>query len=127
MLRSSSFWKVRAKLPVQIENDANAAALSELWYGPLEVSRAHSLLFVLVVDGIGTGFILNGELHIGSSVGSGGFGHISMDPRQAGVRAATLDAGKRLQRIQLRLPASGRTIPNWPAPFTPCAISSSRP
>jgi predicted NBD/HSP70 family sugar kinase len=68
------------KLPVQIENDANAAALSELWYGPLEVSRAHSLLFILVVDGIGTGFILNGELHIGSRVGSGGFGHISMDP-----------------------------------------------
>ena len=68
------------KLPVQIENDANAAALSELWYGPAEVSRAHSLLFVLVVDGIGTGFVSNGELHIGSSVGSGGFGHISMDP-----------------------------------------------
>ncbi|MDQ2844499.1 MAG: ROK family transcriptional regulator [Acidobacteriota bacterium] len=68
------------KLPVQVENDANAAALSELWYGPLEASRAQSLLFVLVVDGIGTGFILNGELHIGSSIGSGGFGHISMDP-----------------------------------------------
>ena len=73
--------ELEINLPVQVENDANAAALSELWYGPVEVSRAHSLLFVLVVDGIGTGFILNGELHIGSSVGSGGFGHISMDPR----------------------------------------------
>jgi predicted NBD/HSP70 family sugar kinase len=79
------------RLPVQIENDANAAALSELWYGPSEVSRAHSLLFVLVVDGIGTGFILNGELHIGSSVGSGGFGHISMDPR--GPRCSCGNAG----------------------------------
>lgn len=69
------------RLPVQIENDANAAALSELWYGPLGISNAYSLLFVLVVDGIGTGFILNGELHIGSTVGSGGFGHISMDPQ----------------------------------------------
>jgi predicted NBD/HSP70 family sugar kinase len=68
-------------LPVRIENDANAAALGELWYGPMEVSSAHSLLFVLVVEGIGTGFILNGELHIGSSVGAGGFGHISLDPR----------------------------------------------
>jgi predicted NBD/HSP70 family sugar kinase len=71
----------QVNLPVHIENDANAAALSELWYGPLEVSSAHSLLFVLVVEGIGTGFILNGELHIGSSIGSGGFGHISMDPQ----------------------------------------------
>jgi predicted NBD/HSP70 family sugar kinase len=68
------------KLPVYVENDANAAALSELWYGPLEVSKAHSLLFVLVVEGIGTGFILNGELHIGTRVGSGGFGHIPLDP-----------------------------------------------
>ncbi|HXE12744.1 MAG TPA: ROK family transcriptional regulator [Bryobacteraceae bacterium] len=67
------------KLPVYVENDANAAALSELWYGPLEVSKAHSLLFVLVVEGIGTGFILNGELHIGTRVGSGGFGHIPLD------------------------------------------------
>jgi len=65
-------------LPVQVENDANAAALSELWYGPLDVSKAHSLLFVLVVEGIGTGFILNGELHIGTRVGSGGFGHMTL-------------------------------------------------
>lgn len=67
------------KLPVFVENDANAAALSELWYGPIEVSKAHSMLFVLVVEGIGTGFILNGELHIGTRVGSGGFGHMPLE------------------------------------------------
>jgi predicted NBD/HSP70 family sugar kinase len=67
-------------LPVEIENDANAAALAELWYGPMDISSAHSLLFVLIVEGIGTGYILNGQLHIGSSIGSGGFGHIPMDP-----------------------------------------------
>ncbi|MBV9039299.1 MAG: ROK family transcriptional regulator [Acidobacteriaceae bacterium] len=66
-------------LPVIVENDSNAAALSELWYGPLEMSSTQSLLFVLVIEGIGTGFILNGELHIGSSVGSAGFGHMSID------------------------------------------------
>jgi predicted NBD/HSP70 family sugar kinase len=67
------------KLPVYLENDANAAALSELWYGPLEMASAHSLLFVLVVEGIGTGFILNGELYIGSRIGLGGFGHMQLD------------------------------------------------
>lgn len=66
-------------LPVIVENDSNAAALSELWYGPIEMSSAQSLLFVLVIEGIGTGFILNGELHIGSSVGSAGFGHMSIN------------------------------------------------
>ena len=69
------------RLPVFVENDANVAALSELWYGPLGVSSAHSLLFVLIVEGIGTGFILNGDLHIGTRVGSGGFGHIPLDPK----------------------------------------------
>ena len=67
-------------LPVQVENDANAAALSELWYGPMEVWSAHCLLFILIVQGIGTGLILNGDLYIGSRIGMGGFGHIPLDP-----------------------------------------------
>jgi predicted NBD/HSP70 family sugar kinase len=67
------------QLPIYLENDANAAALSELWYGPIEIAGASSLLFVLVVEGIGTGFILHGELHIGSRIGSGGFGHMQLD------------------------------------------------
>lgn len=74
-----SLLETELNMPVLVENDANAAALSELWYGPLEVSKAHSLLFVLVVEGIGTGFILNGELHIGTRVGSGGFGHMPLE------------------------------------------------
>jgi predicted NBD/HSP70 family sugar kinase len=67
-------------LPVHVENDANAAALSELWYGPMDVWGAHCLLFVLIVEGIGTGLILNGEVYVGSRIGMGGFGHIPMDP-----------------------------------------------
>ena len=71
----------KLNLPVHVENDANAAALSEFWYGPSEVWGAHSMLFVLIVEGIGTGLILNGELYVGSRIGMGGFGHIPMDPR----------------------------------------------
>jgi predicted NBD/HSP70 family sugar kinase len=67
-------------LPVHVENDANAAALSELWYGPMEVWGAHCMLFILVVEGIGTGLILNGEVYVGSRIGMGGFGHIPLDP-----------------------------------------------
>lgn len=67
-------------LPVHVENDANAAALSELWYGPMEVWGAHCMLFILIVEGIGTGLILNGELYAGSRIGLGGFGHIPIDP-----------------------------------------------
>lgn len=67
-------------VPVYIENDANAAALSELWYGPMDVWSAHTILFVLVVEGIGTGLIVNGEIYTGSRLAVGGFGHFPIDP-----------------------------------------------
>lgn len=70
----------RTGLPVFIENDANSAAFSELWYGPLSESNIKTLLFILVVEGLGTGLIINGELHIGSKLGLGGFGHMCIDP-----------------------------------------------
>ena len=67
-------------LPVYVENDANAAAFSELWYGPLEEIKVKTLLYILVVDGLGTGLIINGNLHIGSEIGLGGFGHMCIEP-----------------------------------------------
>jgi predicted NBD/HSP70 family sugar kinase len=70
----------RLELPVYVENDANAAAFSELWYGPVSEASVRTLLFILVVEGLGTGLIINGELHVGSRLGLGGFGHMSIDP-----------------------------------------------
>lgn len=70
----------RLNLPIFVENDANAAAFSELWYGPLSEANVRTLLFILVVEGLGTGLIINGELHVGSRLGLGGFGHMSIDP-----------------------------------------------
>ena len=63
-----------------MENDANAAAFSELWYGPLDEIKVKTLLYILVVDGLGTGLIINGELHVGSQIGLGGFGHMCLEP-----------------------------------------------
>ena len=70
----------KLKLPVYVENDANAAAFSELWYGPLDEIKVKTLLYILVVDGLGCGLIINGELHVGSKVGMGGFGHMCIEP-----------------------------------------------
>ena len=70
----------RLGLPVFVENDANAAAFSELWYGPRDGNESRTLLFVLVVEGLGTGLIINGELRVGPRFGLGGFGHMSIDP-----------------------------------------------
>jgi predicted NBD/HSP70 family sugar kinase len=67
-------------LPVFVENDANAAAFSELWYGPLDEIKVKTLLYILVVDGLGSGLIINGKLHVGSTIGMGGFGHMCIEP-----------------------------------------------
>ena len=67
-------------MPVYVENDANAAAFSELWYGPLNEIKVKTLLYILVVDGLGCGLIINGELHVGSKIGMGGFGHMCIEP-----------------------------------------------
>jgi predicted NBD/HSP70 family sugar kinase len=72
--------ETKLKLPVFVENDANAAAFSELWYGPLDEIKVKTLLYILVVDGLGCGLIINGELHVGSKVGMGGFGHMCIEP-----------------------------------------------
>lgn len=73
-------FEKKLKLPVHVENDANAAAFSELWYGPLDEIRVQTLLYILVVDGLGTGLIINGDLHVGSKIGMGGFGHMCIEP-----------------------------------------------
>ena len=75
-----SILEEKLKMPVFVENDANAAAFSELWYGPAGEVNVNNLLFILVVEGLGTGLILNGQLHTGSKLGLGGFGHMSIDP-----------------------------------------------
>jgi len=75
-----SLLEAQLELPVFVENDANAAAFSELWYGPLDEIKVKTLLYILVVDGLGCGLIINGELHVGSKVGMGGFGHMCIEP-----------------------------------------------
>ncbi|MGH9396841.1 MAG: ROK family transcriptional regulator [Terriglobia bacterium] len=64
-------------LPVQIENAANACALSEVWAGPHEGIR--DLIAVTVSEGIGTGVIANGHLVRGPSGAAGEFGHVPLN------------------------------------------------
>jgi predicted NBD/HSP70 family sugar kinase len=66
-------------LQVEIDNDANACLLSELWYGRLEGVR--NAVLVAVSEGLGTAILAGGQLHSGFNGLAGEFGHISVDPR----------------------------------------------
>ena len=63
-------------LEVTVENDANAAALAELWFGRPEVSQVRDFVMVLVAEGIGTGIIFDGQIYKGQHSAAGEFGHM---------------------------------------------------
>jgi predicted NBD/HSP70 family sugar kinase len=59
-----------------VDNDANAAALAELWFGRPEVSDARDFIMVLVAEGIGTGIVIDGQIYRGERGAAGEFGHM---------------------------------------------------
>ncbi|HZY61894.1 MAG TPA: ROK family transcriptional regulator [Edaphobacter sp.] len=64
-------------LRVEMDNVANACALSEVWFGDSDGTR--DLVVVNVSEGIGTGIFANGRLLRGSNGMAGEFGHVQMD------------------------------------------------
>lgn len=71
-------------LPVAITNDANAAALGEMYFG---AARAMADFIVITLGtGLGSGIVANGELLYGASGFAGELGHTVVDPqgRQCG-------------------------------------------
>ncbi len=64
-------------LRVQMDNVANACALSEVWFG--DSDGLHDLVVVNVSEGIGTGIFANGQLLRGESGMAGEFGHVQLE------------------------------------------------
>lgn len=63
-------------LKVTIENDANAIALAELWFGHEKIRKTRNFITVLVAEGIGTGVIFDGQIYRGEKGAAGEFGHM---------------------------------------------------
>ena len=64
--------------PVFLENDANAAAVGEMWVGAARGCR--DVLSVTLGTGVGGGVILDGKLWRGSHGSGGEIGHTTVDP-----------------------------------------------
>ena len=61
---------------VTVENDANATALAELWFGHEKVRKTDTFLMILVGEGIGTGIVFDGQVFRGEKGAGGEFGHM---------------------------------------------------
>lgn len=70
----ADWFREAFEAPVQIENDANAAALAEWRFGAGR--GAGSLVFLTMSTGVGGGLVLDGRLYRGSAGDAGEVGHL---------------------------------------------------
>lgn len=68
----------RLGLRVELSNAANAALLSEMWFGRMDGVR--NAVLVTISEGVGTAILANGQIVAGKDGLAGEFGHISIDP-----------------------------------------------
>jgi glucokinase len=64
--------------PMQVQNDATAAALAEKWIGAAQEND--HFIYLTISTGIGAGLFLNGKLYSGFRGNAGDAGHIVIDP-----------------------------------------------
>lgn len=68
----------RLGLPVVLENDANAAAMGEMWLGAARGCR--DVVSVTLGTGVGGGIVLDGRVWRGAHGAAGEIGHTTVDP-----------------------------------------------
>ena len=73
-------YAIERRIPLQVEmdNEANACLLSELWFGRMDGVR--NAVLVAISEGIGAAILANGQMVRGQSGLAGEFGHISINP-----------------------------------------------
>jgi len=74
-------WVDKFGLPVFVENEANAAAMGEYYFGAAYEIR--DFIFLSVGVGLGGGIMLGGKLFRGSGGFAGEIGHMQVDPQGA--------------------------------------------
>lgn len=70
-------------LKVEAANDANAAALGEIWAG--SAKGCENLVMITLGTGVGGGIVLGGRLVYGNNGGGGEFGHMCVNPEESEV------------------------------------------
>lgn len=65
---------------VRFENDANAAALGEVWQGSAKGRR--SMVFITLGTGVGGGVIVDGKIVSGANGAGGEIGHMCLNPEE---------------------------------------------
>lgn len=66
-------------VPLMVDNDANLGALAERWWG---AGRGiDDFAYIKVATGIGSGYVINGEIYRGATGVAGEIGHLAIAPQ----------------------------------------------
>ncbi len=68
----------RLHLQVELDNDATACLLSELWFGRMDGIR--NAVLISLSEGLGTAIFANGQILSGLNGLAGEFGHVAVEP-----------------------------------------------
>lgn len=71
-------WSQRFNLPIFVENEANAAALGEYYFGAAR--GVDNFIYLSAGIGLGSGIVIDGKLFRGSSGYASEVGHMTVDP-----------------------------------------------
>ena len=78
VIHLSDLLEKRMKLQVTLTNDANAAAIGEMYYGAAKGMK--DFIVITLGTGLGSGIVVNGELLYGHDGFAGELGHTIVDP-----------------------------------------------
>lgn len=98
-------------LPVALENDANCAALAEVWKGAAKDNK--NVLFVVIGTGIGGSVIVDKEVQHGAHLFGGEFGIMLLNEKETFSQLGTTVALARRynERMDMTaMPVDGRTV-----------------
>ncbi|WP_413376551.1 ROK family protein [Alkalihalobacillus sp. 1P02AB] len=108
------YFETKLRLPVTIENDANCAALAEMWNGAAEGVNTYAC--IVCGTGVGGAFIMDKKLYRGAHLHGGEFGYMILSRNEkTGHRQTWSELGSssaivsRLQQVE--------TTEKWTGPL----------
>lgn len=105
----SDLLAVRVQLPILVENDVNALAAAEAWFGT--GVRHDSFLVVTLGRGVGLGIVIDGRVYRGPHGGAGEFGHTIISPPFENTSPGTVES---FLSDDALLAQAHRRIPDFP-------------
>ncbi len=110
------FFADRYRVPVHLQNDANACAYAEWKYGAGRGTR--NMVFLTFGTGLGAGLVLDGRLYSGTNDNAGEIGHIRLAPtgpvgyNKAGSAEGFCSGAGLAKLAKIRAAEQGVTLPD---------------